>query len=63
MIMLLTEEIIEKAISSNGGFSKAQLKALGFNEFYKGWLKHAMEMNHEKEDIELFINLKDKHLK
>lgn len=60
--MKLTGEIIEKAKSSNGGFSKKQLKAIGVKWIYKGWLKESMKKEFTKEQIDEFVKLKDLHL-
>ena len=60
--MELTEEIIEKAKSSNGGFSKKQLETIGVEWIYKGWLKESMKKEFTKEQLDEFIRLKDLHL-
>jgi len=60
--MKLTEEIIEKGKSRNGGFSKKQLECIGVEWIYKGWLKESMKKEFTKEQLDEFVMLKDLHL-
>jgi hypothetical protein len=60
--MKLTKEIVLKAKSSNGGFSKNQLNILGVEWIRKGWLKESMKKEFTKEQIDELIRLKDLHL-
>lgn len=60
--MKLTEEIIVKAKSSNGGFSKKQLEVIGVEWIYKGWLKESMKKEFSQNQLDEFVRLKDLHL-
>lgn len=60
--MKLTEEIIKKSKSLNGGFSKKQLETIGINWIYKGWLKDSMKKEFTKDQLDEFVRLKDLHL-
>lgn len=60
--MFLTLEHFRLAASSNGGYSRAQLRLLGIPKFKKGWKSRAMKRDYPAETIEAFIALKDVHL-
>lgn len=59
----LTEEDVLMAMSSNGGWSAAQLKLVGVEwPPEKGWKSRVVGVEFDLSAIELFIELKDKHL-
>lgn len=59
----LTEEDVLMAMSSNGGWSAAQLKLIGVEwPPEKGWKTRAVGAEFDQSTIESFIGLKDKHL-
>lgn len=58
----LTADIFDRAVSSNGGFSHAQLALFGINgPPEKGWKKGLLGTLVSSEVVEEFIALKDKH--
>ena len=62
--MILTNELFEKGMSSNGAWSGKQLALFGVTiKLNKGWKKTIIGQDWPKETIKEFINLKDKHLK
>jgi 5-methylcytosine-specific restriction endonuclease McrA len=61
--IVLTAEIFDLAVSSNGGFSSAQLSLFGTTfPPTKGWKKKMIGTLVSREVVEEFIALKDKHL-
>jgi len=61
--IILTAEIFDLAVSSNRGFSSAQLSLLGITfPPLKGWKKQLIGTLASREVVEEFIALKDKHL-
>lgn len=61
--MILTNEIIEKGKSCNGGWSANQLKCFRIKfPLKKGWKRKIIGKNFSTQQIEKFLSLKDKHL-
>jgi hypothetical protein len=60
--IILTEEILGKGKSKNGAWSAAQLKLFGVLGIKKGWKKKIVGLPFQKQTIQRFLNLKDKHL-
>lgn len=61
--VVLTAEIFNLAVSSNGGFSRAQLALLGITfPPPKGWKQQVVGTRAPRKVIEEFVSLKDKHL-
>lgn len=59
----LTSDIFDRAVSSNGGFSHAQLALLGVDgPPKKGWKRRLLGTFASREVVAEFIALKDKHL-
>ncbi len=62
--MILTTQILEDGKSINGGWSYAQLKALGTSmKRNKGWKRKIIGTDIPKAKIDKFLSLKDAHLK
>ena len=61
-VTILSEEILERGLSRNGGYSLEQLKLLGIYEFHKGWKKSIIGKPFKLEILNNFIALKDCHL-
>ena len=63
--MIITQKIFEAGMSDNGGWSKEQLQALGIKTtaWNKGWRFRLIGQDIPKNDIDLFLSLKNKHLK
>ena len=63
--MILTEEILQKGKSSNGGWSTQQLRALGIKNFFleKGWKRRITGKDFPESDIKMFLSLRNAHLK
>jgi len=62
--MRLTEKILKKAESRNGGYSEKQLKILNIVvRWNKGWKKKLLFEDFTEEQIKIFLELKNKHLK
>jgi hypothetical protein len=62
----ITEELLTKGMSRNGGWSMAQVKLLGYPQGYlnnKGWKKRAIGKLISVEKALEFVALRDKHLK
>ncbi len=61
--VVLTAEIFDRAASSNGGFSRAQLALFGITfPPIKGWKEQLLGTLASREVIDEFIALKDRHL-
>lgn len=61
--MIITNEIIDKGKSIHGGWGNDQFRALGINDFaIKGWKKELIGKDVPSEWVEMFLELKDKHL-
>jgi 5-methylcytosine-specific restriction endonuclease McrA len=61
--IVLTKEIFDLVVSSNGGFSRAQLSLLGVDfPPPKGWKKQLTGTLASREVVEELITLKDKHI-
>ena len=61
--MIITNEIIEKGKSSNGGWSSEQFKCLGELKFaVQGWKKRVIGTEISNEAIKRFLELKDLHI-
>lgn len=61
--IVITAEVFDCAISSNGGFSSAQLALLGIPfPPPKGWKQQLLGKPAPRESVEKFIALKDRHL-
>jgi len=59
----ITAEAIDRAASSNGGFSRAQLALFGVGfPPERGWKKRLIGTYASREVVDEFIALKDKHL-
>jgi hypothetical protein len=61
--MKFTKYIWEKGRSSNGGWNNLQIKVLGIEKLYKGWLNDLDGKEFSEETLEKFIELKDYHFK
>ena len=64
-LCILTEDILNKGKSKNGGYSKKQLELIGINwPPIKGWKKKCYSGNYfiSSKNILKFISLKDKHI-
>lgn len=61
--MVITEEIIEQGRSRNGGWSMQQLECFDIKSFHKGWKRGLIGKVFPGGKVELFLRLKDKHLK
>lgn len=61
--MRITREIFEQGKSLNGGYNKKQLTALGEGNQDKGWFQRILTNDYTKEQIDLFLSLKDYHFK
>lgn len=63
--IVLTKEIFEKGKSVRGGYSNAQILMLGIEskeQMKKGWAKALIGKTYERDAINEFLRLKDKHL-
>lgn len=60
--MILTKEIFEKGKSSNGGWNKLQMEALGIEQT-KGWAQRIIGQDFPRESLLKFVELKDYHFK
>jgi len=60
---ILTDEIINRGMSKNGGWSLKQLRLFGFTKFTKGWKWMVVGQEFPRELIIQFLYLKNKHLK
>ena len=58
----LTEELIEKGKSQNGGWSLNQLGIFGIGEFKKGWKKEIIGKKITEKQLEEFLLLRNEHL-
>jgi len=64
IVEVLTEKHLIRGLSKMGGYSLAQLRLFGFDNFpKKGWQKMVIGQEWPKETVSQFINLKNKHLK
>lgn len=61
--MIVTYELIEKGKSSRGGWSNKQFRALGIKSFQKGWMGRLVGTEVTEDQAELFLRLKDIHVK
>jgi hypothetical protein len=60
----LTEEIIEQGRSTNGGWSRGQLEAIGVEwPPVKGWKKRWAGRPMSQRRIDLFLSLRNVHVK
>lgn len=62
-MVIFTEEILNQGKSKNGFWSNKQLYALGLTEIKKGWKRVVIGKELPDEFIQLFLALKNKHLK
>jgi hypothetical protein len=60
--VILTDEILEKGRSANGGYSRRQLELFGIVGFPSGWKKALVGQSASVEVVERYLMLKDKHL-
>ncbi len=61
-LIKLSNKLIEKGKSINGGYSKHQLELLGIDwPPKKGWKKQIIGKQIQKNILDKFIELKDKH--
>ena len=61
--MVLTSQIFASGKSSNNGYNKEQLAALGINDLTKGWAQRIIGSDIPEESIKKFLDLKDYHFK
>ncbi len=61
--MLITDKIIDQGMSINGGWNLKQMNALGMKEWVHGWRKRVVGLDWPDERIQLFLSLKDAHVK
>lgn len=60
--MIITDEIIEKGKSINGGWNKKQLEVIGVTSMTKGWKKRIIGKHISSERVAEYLRLKDSHL-
>lgn len=60
-MVVLTEAIMNRGKSSNGGWNTEQIRALGVT-MQKGWMKRLIGRYVSEKQVEKFISLKDNHL-
>jgi len=61
--MLITENLLKQAISSNGSYSYKQMKLMGLSvPPKKGWQKKLVGLEITMEAADELVGLKDKHL-
>lgn len=62
--MIVTEEIFNQGMSSKNGHSDEQIRCFGVErKNNQGWKDEIIGKDFPPETIDLFISLKDKHLK
>lgn len=62
--MLLTHEILNSGMSTNGGWNKEQFSLIGIPwPPQKGWKSSVIMKNFPDETINLFLYFKDHHLR
>lgn len=61
-MIIITNEIIEKGKSTNGGWNKKQLEIIGVTSMKKGWKKRLIGKYISQERVAEFLKLKDSHL-
>ena len=61
--MIFTKELFLKGKSSNGGYNREQIAALGITEMSKGWAKEIIGKELPESAIKQFLELKDLHFK
>lgn len=62
--MKLTYELLDAGKSKNGAWSRQQLQVLGVKwPRKKGWMRRIVGQEYDAEVIDLFLKLKDKHLR
>lgn len=62
-LIIVTMEIMESGMSSNGGWNNAQLKLMGAKiPLQKGWMKGIIGGRVDQLTLEKFVSLKDNHL-
>jgi len=59
----ITKSILNKGKSINGGWSRKQVLVIGEDMNTRGWKKRLLGKMIEEEKIQLFVDLKDNHLK
>lgn len=62
-LLTITGEMIDNGKSSKGGYSKKQMELLGEDIKVKGWKKRIIGKSITEENFNLFLSLKDAHLK
>ena len=61
--MIITRDILESGKSSNNGWNKKQLDVFGERDQKKGWFNRIIGKEVTQEQIDLFLSLKDYHLR
>jgi len=61
--VVITKEILEQGKSSNNGWNRKQIKALGDNQDVSGWMNRLIGKRVRPSAIQLFLNLKNAHIK
>jgi hypothetical protein len=62
--MILTHQVIDNGRSINGGWSRQQLALFGIKwPLPKGWKSKLAGTEFDTETIDLFLALKDRHIK
>jgi len=61
--MKVTQRMMEKGLSKNGGYSDTQLRSLGVMTKESGWMDRLLDGEHPEENYLRFLELKDAHLK
>ena len=61
--VVITKEIMEQGKSSNNGWNRKQIKALGDNQDVSGWMNRILGKRVRPSAIQLFLNLKNAHIK
>ncbi len=62
-LLTITEEMLDNGKSSNGGYSKKQIKLLGEDATVSGWRERIIGKSIAEENFNLFLSLKNAHLK
>lgn len=61
--MIITEQVLEQGLSSNGAYSYKQLKCLGTKAHKNpGWRDKLIGSSVPDDKVEEFLSLKDEHL-
>lgn len=62
-MITFTKDILNQGKSSNNGWNKKQLEALGVTKLKKGWVNILLGKSFKEEQIKQFLELKDYHFR